>query len=75
MAELLTTKQAAEILGVHPVTMRKWRVNSDLVVVNGKAALEDCQGLLHFFENERKVLYWSDSVQRLKRILERRKTK
>lgn len=71
MAETLTTKQAAKILGVHPVTMRKWRDKSSDIF----GIMEDCQGLQWHYEHPRKIVYSVESVERLKRILQRRKIK
>lgn len=73
MNDTMTTKDAAGVLGVHPVTLRKWRCNSEFTVVKGKAALEDCQGLQFYYEHPRKIVYLSESVLRLKKILSRRK--
>lgn len=71
----ITTKQAAEILGVHVVTMRKWRAMAEVTAINGVAALEDCQGLIFYYETPRRIMYYASSVERLKRILNRRKAK
>lgn len=73
--EAITTAQAAAELGVHVVTLRKWRTNAEITVVNCSAVLEDCQGLTFFYENPRRVMYYASSVQKLKRILNRRKVK
>ena len=73
--EAITTAQAAALLGAHPVTLRKWRVNAEVTVVNGSAVLEDCQGLIFFYETPRRVMYYASSVEKLKRILNRRKNK
>ncbi len=70
--EAITTKQAAEILGVHIVTLRKWRMKAELSVVNSCAVMEDCQGLIFYYESPRRIMYYASSVQRLKRILNRR---
>jgi len=73
--EAITTAQAAAEFGVHAVTLRKWRANAEVTVVNCSAVLEDCQGLTFFYENPRRVMYHASSVQKLKRILNRRKGK
>lgn len=73
--EAITTAKAATELGVHVVTLRKWRANAEVAVVNDSAVLEDCQGLTFFYENPRRVMYYASSVQKLKRILNRRKGK
>ena len=73
--EAITTAQAAAELGVHVVTLRKWRANAEVTVSNCSAVLEDCQGLTFFYENPRRVMYYASSVQKLKRILNRRKVK
>lgn len=73
--EAITTAQAAAELGVHVVTLRKWRANAEITVLNGFAVLEDSQGLTFFYENPRRVMYYATSVQKLKRILNRRKGK
>lgn len=70
--ERLTTAEAAELLGVHPVTLRKWRQKSDEVEVN---TFEDCQGLYWYFQHERKVMYYGECVRKLKKLIERRKNK
>ena len=78
MAEIYSTAEAAEVLGVHPVTLRKWRAKSEFIgccAVTGHPANEDAQGLQWYYEHQRKIVYYADTVQRLKRILERRKTK
>lgn len=75
MSETYSTAEAAAELGVHPVTLRKWRFNSEVVAANGQARLEDCQGLQWYYEHPRKIVYYADTVQRLKRILQRRKVK
>ena len=67
---ILTTKQAADILGVHPVTMRKWRQKSAEIEIN---TFEDCQGLYWYFQNERKVMYYGGAVLKLKELFDRRK--
>lgn len=72
MAERLTTKQAAEILGVHPVTMRKWRENSILLEHD---IFEDTRGLHWWFWHARQVMYDGSTVRRLKELLDRRKNK
>lgn len=69
--ETLTTTEVAAELGVHPVTLRKWRAKSSEVF----GVMEDCQGLMWWHRHERLVVYCAASVQRLKRILERRKAK
>lgn len=73
--EAITTAQAAAELGVHVVTLRKWRANAEVTAVNCSEVLEDCQGLTFFYENPRRVMYYASSVQKLKRILNRRKVK
>lgn len=73
--EAITTAQAALQLGVHIVTLRKWRASAELTVINGAAVLEDCQGLTFFYENPRRIMYYASSVQKLKRILNRRNKK
>lgn len=73
--ETMTTAEAAAELGVHVVTLRKWRTNAEITVVNCSAVVEDCQGLTFFYENPRRVMYYANSVQKLKRILNRRKGK
>lgn len=70
--ERLTTAEAADLLGVHPVTLRKWRQKSCEVGVN---TFEDCQGLYWYFQNERKVMYYGEDVRKLKKLIERRKNK
>ena len=73
--EAITTKQAAEILGVHIVTLRKWRTKADLTVINSCAVMEDCQGLIFYYETPRRVMYYASSVNRFKKLLNRRKVK
>lgn len=73
MAERLTTKEAAELLGVHPVTMRKWRQKSKYT--GEFEVYEDCQGLLWWPNTVRKFYYDGASVRRLKELLDRRKGK
>lgn len=73
--ETMTTAQAAEELGVHVVTLRKWRLCAEYIVTTGGFVFEDCQGLTFFYENPRRVMYYTSSVQKLKRILNRRKGK
>lgn len=68
----LTTAEAAATLGVHPVTLRKWRQKSHEVEPN---TFEDCQGLYWYFQHERKVMYYGDDVIRLKNLIEKRKVK
>lgn len=67
--ETMTTAEAAEVLEVHPVTLRKWRSKScDLFGV-----MEDCQGLTWWYQHPRKIVYCTVGVHRLQRILNRRK--
>ena len=76
--EAITTAQAAAELGVHVVTLRKWRINNEFIgccATIGNQVFEDCQGLTFFYENPRRVMYYASSVQKLKRILNRRKVK
>ena len=71
MSSELTTAQAAAVLGVHPVTLRKWRKNSGYT---GEFDVwEDCQGLQWWYKNDRRIMYDAHYVERLKRILSRRK--
>ena len=74
-AEILTTAEAAKLLGVHVVTMRKWREKSEIYQGVDLLIFEDCQGLLWHYQHARKIAYCAASVQRLKRILNRRKSK
>lgn len=74
--DAITTAQAAAELGVHVVTLRRWRENSEFIgccATKGSQVFEDCQGLTFYYENTRRVMYYASSVQKLKRILNRRK--
>ena len=77
MIETMTTAQVAEALEVHPVTLRKWRKNSEPVFTFGfgDGWMEDQQGLTWRFDHARKVVYMTDGVEWFKRILNRRKAK
>lgn len=78
MSSELTTAQAAAVLGVHTVTLRKWRAASEFIgssAITGAAISEDCQGLQWWYKNDRCVMYDAHYVERLKRILSRRKGK
>lgn len=77
MIETMTTAGAAGALGAHPVTLRKWRVNSESLhnFGFGDDWMEDQQGLIWRFEHPKKIVYCAKSVNRLKKILNRRKTK
>lgn len=68
MIETMTTAEAADTLGVHPVTLRKWRMKSSEIL----GLMEDCQGLTWWYQHPKKIVYDTVSVQRLKRILNRR---
>ena len=68
--ETMTTAEAADALGVHVVTLRKWRSKSSEFF----GVMEDCQGLTWWYQNPRKIVYCTVGVHRLKRILNRRKT-
>lgn len=70
--ERLTTADAAAFLGVHPVTLRKWRQKSHEIEVN---TFEDCQGLYWYFQHERKIMYYGENVRKLKKLIEKRKGK
>jgi hypothetical protein len=71
MSSELTTAQAAAVLGVHPVTLRKWRKGSEYT---GEFDVwEDCQGLQWWYRQGRQIMYDEMSVNRLKAILNRRK--
>jgi transposase-like protein len=69
----LTTSQAAERLGVHPVTLRKWRKRSEHT--GEFDVYEDCQGLQWWYKHDRKIMYCEGSVNKLKRLLVRRSLK
>lgn len=80
--EAITTAQAAAELGVHVVTLRKWRSKSeikqgmDLIHESlDNLIYEDCEGLIWKYEHSRKITYCAASVQRLKTLIERRKNK
>ena len=75
MIETMTTQEAAEFLGVHPVTLRKWRKNSEPLFKFGfgDGWMEDQQGLTWKVEHPRKIVYCAKSVQWFKNILKRRK--
>jgi len=73
MTDTMTTQEAAEFLGVHVVTLRKWRSKSSEFL--GGTTMEDCQGLTWWYQHPKKIVYDTVSVQRLKRILNRRKNK
>lgn len=73
MTDTMTTQEAAEFLGVHPVTLRKWRMKSEQH--SDLNDYEDCQGLQWWYEHERRIVYNSKCVKKLKRILQRRKGK
>lgn len=80
--ETMTTAEAAEVLEVHPVTLRKWRSKSeikqgiDLIHESlDNLIYEDCEGLIWKYEHSRKITYCAASVQRLKTLIERRKNK
>ena len=73
MSSELTTAQAAAELGVHPVTLRKWRKNSEELAEFD--VYEDSQGLQYWYKNSRRIMYDAQYVERLKRILNRRKGK
>jgi predicted site-specific integrase-resolvase len=78
MKDTMTTQEAAEFLGVHPVTLRKWRKKSEFIgccAITGIAMSDDCQGLTWWHQHPKKIVYNTSSVQRLKRILNRRKVK
>lgn len=70
--ERLTTADAAALLGVHPITLRKWRQKSHEIEVN---TFEDCQGLYWYFHHERKIMYYGENVRKLKKLIEKRKVK
>jgi uncharacterized protein YjcR len=73
MSGELTTEQAASVLGVHPVTLRKWRKNSEYT--GEFEVYEDCQGLQWWYKHNRKIMYCESSVTKLKKLLNRRKAK
>ena len=75
--ETMTTAEAAEVLEVHPVTLRKWRVNSEPLHKFGFGDnwMEDQQGLTWRFEHPKKIVYCAKGVQWLKKVLNRRKSK
>jgi transposase-like protein len=73
MSGELTTSQAAERLGVHPVTLRKWRKRSEHT--GEFDVYEDCQGLQWRYKHDRKIMYCEGSVNRFKKLLNRRKVK
>ena len=77
MIETMTTAEAAEELGVHPVTLRKWRVNSEPLhkFGFGDGWMEDCQGLTWRFEHPKKIVYCAKGVHWLKKLLQRRNNK
>ena len=78
MTDTMTTQEAAEFIGVHPVTLRKWRKKSEFIrycAITGIAMYDDCQGLRWWHHHPKKIVYNKTSVQRLKRILQRRKNK
>jgi len=74
-SETLTTAEAAKALGVHVVTLRKWREKSGIHQGVDLLIFEDCQGLLWHYQHARKIAYCAASVQRLKTLIERRKNK
>jgi uncharacterized protein YjcR len=71
MSSELTTAQAAAVLGVHPVTLRKWRKRSEFIIEFD--VYEDQAGLQWWYKNDRRIMYDAHYVERLKRILSRRK--
>lgn len=75
--EKMTTAEAAEALEVHPVTLRKWRVNSEPLhnFGFGDDWMEDQQGLTWRFEHPKKIVYCAKGVHWLKKVLNRRKNK
>lgn len=77
MTQTMTTAEAAEVLGVHPVTLRKWRVNSEPLhkFGFGDSWMEDQQGLTWRFEHPKKIVYCADGVYWLKCRFNRRKNK
>lgn len=70
--ETITTAEAAKEIGVHPVTLRKWRKGSEPVLYDW---MEDQKGLKWKFDHARKIVYMIDSIEWFKCILKRRKNK
>jgi len=76
MIETMTTAEAAKELGVHPVTLRKWRRGSEQKLqIPDSPWMEDLRGLTWRFDHARKVVYMKDSIEWFKCILNRRKIK
>ena len=74
MIETMTTAEAAKELGLHPVTLRKWRRWSEQkLAIPDTPWMEDQKGIVWKFDHARKVVYMKDSVHWYKRILSRRK--